>query len=86
MEVTLLLQRESGGGGVGNKQSFATTTTTKAIYEAMYQMIQQQHLKDKDVVLEVLEVSLEEFESWVRDWRIYNMAEFCYSQEFEVSG
>jgi glutathione peroxidase-family protein len=43
----------------------------------MYQTIRQLQLKDKEVALEVLEVSLEEFESQARDRRIYDVDEFC---------
>ncbi len=55
-------------------------------YEAIYQTIQQRQLKDKEVALEVLEVSLEEFESRARDRRIYDVAEFCKGREFEDAG
>ena len=52
--------------------------------EAMYQTIRQRQLKDKEGARhEVLEVSLEEFESRARDRRIYDVAEFCKGQEFE---
>jgi DNA replication licensing factor MCM2 len=54
--------------------------------EAMYQTIRQRQLKDKEVALEVLEVSLEEFESRARDRRIYDVAEFCKGREFEDAG
>ena len=42
--------------------------------------------KDKEVALEVFEVSLEEFESRARDRRMYDVAEFCKGQEFEDAG
>jgi hypothetical protein len=50
----------------------------------------QWQLKDKEVALEVFEVSLEEFESRERDRRIYDVAEFCmpasllYSSNIDV--
>ena len=55
--------------------------------EAMYQTIRQRQLKDKEGARhEILEVSLEEFESRARDRRIYDVAEFCKGQEFEDAG
>jgi DNA replication licensing factor MCM2 len=54
--------------------------------EAMHQTIRQRQLKDKEVALDVFEVSLEEFESRARDRRIYDVAEFCKGQEFEDAG
>lgn len=53
--------------------------------EAVYQKIRQQQLKDEDPP-SVLEVPLEELESRARDRRIYDVAEFCKSQEFEDAG
>jgi DNA replication licensing factor MCM2 len=54
--------------------------------EAMYQTIRQRQLKNADVIPEVLEVPLEEFESRARDRRIYDVADFCKDQAFEDAG
>ena len=48
--------------------------------------ILQDMMRNEVVALEVLEVSLEEFESRARDRRIYDVAEFCKGQEFEDAG